>query len=167
MATKGIYLITNKLNGKVYVGASQNIESRWKTHKQNLNRNKHHSKLLQGAWNEHGEENFEFTVIHKCENLRTAEQELLNKYQSFDPEHGYNMSNISLISQTKTSRLTTWNTKMGSQFYEQEDEDEEDWMFMLYVTYNDSVALYKWLEIQEQKELSLAAGEFIDRGKLP
>jgi CRISPR-associated protein Cas1 len=28
MATKGIYLITNKLDGKVYVGASQNIESR-------------------------------------------------------------------------------------------------------------------------------------------
>lgn len=151
MATKGIYLITNKLNGKVYVGASQNIESRWKSHKQSLNKNKHHSKLLQNAWNEYGEENFEFKVIHECENLRIVEQEFLDKYQSFEPKHGYNILNLSLISPSKASRLTEWNIEIDSQCYEQEHEDE-DLMLLLYVTYNDSEALCRWLNIQEQKE---------------
>ena len=29
----GIYKITNKVNGKVYIGQSDNIERRWKNHK--------------------------------------------------------------------------------------------------------------------------------------
>ena len=37
----GIYKIENKVNGKVYIGQSVNIESRWKGHKSNLRNNKH------------------------------------------------------------------------------------------------------------------------------
>jgi predicted GIY-YIG superfamily endonuclease len=32
---KGIYKFTNKINNKVYIGQSQNLEERYKAHKRN------------------------------------------------------------------------------------------------------------------------------------
>lgn len=59
----GIYKITNKINGKIYIGSSVNLKNRWQIHCSDLRRNKHHSKRLQLAWNKYGAEAFEFTVI--------------------------------------------------------------------------------------------------------
>lgn len=60
---RGIYKITNKFNGKVYVGESLNIERRWEEHKKDLNNKTHHSYKLQKDYNKYGEEAFEFKVI--------------------------------------------------------------------------------------------------------
>lgn len=62
----GIYQIINKTNGKRYIGSSCNIFSRWWRHKNDLNKNKHHSKSLQRAWNKYGENNFEFGIVETC-----------------------------------------------------------------------------------------------------
>jgi hypothetical protein len=50
----GIYQIRNKANGHRYVGSSNNIQERWHKHISDLNRNKHHSRHLQNAWNKYG-----------------------------------------------------------------------------------------------------------------
>lgn len=47
----GIYSITNKINGKVYVGQSVNVYKRWKDHKYELNKNIHHNIYI---YKEHG-----------------------------------------------------------------------------------------------------------------
>lgn len=60
---QGIYIIKNKINEKIYIGSSFNINNRFKQHKYLLMNNKHKNKYLQNAWNKYGEYNFEFSII--------------------------------------------------------------------------------------------------------
>ena len=89
----GIYKIENKANGKVYIGQSVNIESRWKGHKSNLRNNKHQNDYLQKSWNKYGEENFDFSVLCECEKDKLDEKEIyyINQYKSTDGKYGYNL----------------------------------------------------------------------------
>jgi group I intron endonuclease len=70
MNKSGIYVIKNIKNGKVYVGSAVNFNKRWETHMRNLNRNTHHSKKLQHAWNKYGRNSFEFCIIQYCEPIK-------------------------------------------------------------------------------------------------
>jgi len=91
----GIYKIENKVNGKMYIGSSKNIENRWKQHKSLLRINKHHSQHLQYAWKKYGEECFKFEVIEdgvSQEDLFAREQYWMDKMQSYNPKRGYNIS---------------------------------------------------------------------------
>lgn len=61
----GIYAIKCKKNNKMYVGSSVNIASRFRKHKADLLKNKHHSLYLQRAWNKYGKESFIFETIEE------------------------------------------------------------------------------------------------------
>ena len=64
----GIYKITNKINGKCYIGESVDIEARWKMHQTRYNReNKEYYKILYAAFRKYGIENFSFEIIEECE----------------------------------------------------------------------------------------------------
>lgn len=65
--TSGIYLIkTNKYN-KVYLGSSKNIESRFKRHIKDLEKNKHHNIYLQNIWNKHTGYVFTYEILEVVE----------------------------------------------------------------------------------------------------
>jgi len=68
MRTKetGIYIIKNKLNNKIYIGSAVDIVDRWRRHKILLQKNKHHSPILQNSWNKYGKENFDFIIVEEC-----------------------------------------------------------------------------------------------------
>lgn len=92
---QGIYKITNKINNKVYIGKSTNIEDRWKNgHISKLNKNKHDNDHLQFSWNKYGQHNFEFSIIEECteELLNKREIYWIDYYKSYNPEYGYNMT---------------------------------------------------------------------------
>lgn len=57
-----IYLITNKLNGKTYVGSTKDYSFRVKTHLTKLKNNTHDNIYLQRAFNKYGNI-FEFTIL--------------------------------------------------------------------------------------------------------
>ena len=58
-----IYKIINLVNDKFYVGSTTNTRERFRTHRNRLRGNRHHSKHLQAAWNKYGEDKFSFEVI--------------------------------------------------------------------------------------------------------
>jgi group I intron endonuclease len=72
---KGIYVIKNRVNNKIYVGSSVNTSYRWSMHKSQLERNIHSNKKLQNSYNKYGKENFQFEIIDKCENNLLLERE--------------------------------------------------------------------------------------------
>jgi group I intron endonuclease len=92
----GIYGIFNKINGKVYVGSSINLNNRHNQHFNYLKYNRHYNAYLQAAWNKYGEENFEFVILEKIKyptkkKLEKREQYWINYCDSANPEKGYNL----------------------------------------------------------------------------
>ena len=82
----GIYIITNKINNKFYIGQSNDIFRRFMEHK---NLNKKGCRLLHAAIKKYGVENFKFEILEECtiENLDRKEIFYIEKLQ---PE--YNIS---------------------------------------------------------------------------
>ena len=89
----GIYIITNEINKKVYIGLSKDILDRLNNrHLVALRKNKHGNKRLQRSFNKHKEENFTFNILELCEENKLSEHEIywINFYKSYNPEYGYN-----------------------------------------------------------------------------
>jgi hypothetical protein len=75
--TCGIYQITNKVNGKFYIGQSRNISKRWRQHTGGLDKPDPLSRgsyPLRAAFLKYGLEQFEFEVIEQC-----SESQLLTR----------------------------------------------------------------------------------------
>ena len=75
----GIYQITNKVNGKFYIGSSIQIEIRWKQHINALKKGNHCNKKLQNSWNKYGEQAFEFSILEETNDLINREQFYVNE----------------------------------------------------------------------------------------
>ncbi len=89
----GVYQIENIVNGKLYIGSSNQIERRFYLHRWDLRRGMHHSPLLQRAWNKYGEKSFIFKIIFTClpEDRQKHEQAIMDHLQTTDPSKGYNI----------------------------------------------------------------------------
>lgn len=83
----GIYKITNKTNGRAYVGQSIHIEQRWQEH---ISQNK--NSLIHLAIKKYGVKNFTFEVLEECqpEELDIKEQYWIKYYNTY--EEGYNLT---------------------------------------------------------------------------
>jgi group I intron endonuclease len=89
----GIYKIVNKINGKYYVGSTDDIQRRKYHHWIDLIKNKHSNNKLQNAWNKYGENNFQFLIVKETPvyQLLVEEQQWLNMCEQ-TPETNYNIS---------------------------------------------------------------------------
>lgn len=92
----GIYRITNKLNGKSYIGQSKDIMSRWQQHiwhseKHDINF------ILSNALRKYGKDMFIWEILEECPQDELNQREIfyINKYRTyigFDDCDGYNMT---------------------------------------------------------------------------
>lgn len=91
----GIYKITNKTNGKVYIGKSCNIERRWREHKSdtfNPNKPDRQEFPLYRAFHKYGIDNFSFEIIEENPSDINGEREKywIEHYDSNNSQKGYN-----------------------------------------------------------------------------
>lgn len=88
----GIYKITNKINNKVYIGQSVNIEERWDYHKAVCHWD--NQSALYRAFKKYGIKNFDFQVIEKVppikEQLNEREIYWIKYYDAC--KNGYNLT---------------------------------------------------------------------------
>lgn len=97
-----IYQIINRNTGKFYIGRSKSFKSRFSTHKKELRGGYHPNIHLQRAWNQEGEEVFDFVIFMRIDTgdkdkdeklARINEQLLLDFY--FPLDLLYNLSTSS------------------------------------------------------------------------
>ena len=88
----GIYKITNKINGKSYIGLSKNIEHRWRQHElKSFNPDdREYEKSLYRALRKYGLENFNWEILEECPEEQLADREIywIGYYNSY--AEGYN-----------------------------------------------------------------------------
>jgi group I intron endonuclease len=98
----GVYIITNDVSRKIYVGSAVNFEKRWAEHRRLLAIGEHKNRHLQAAWKLYGEDSFRFSiavVVHDKSERLAAEQLAIDSMAACDPAIGYNISAVA------TSRL--------------------------------------------------------------
>lgn len=64
--TSAVYQIRNKVNGRVYIGASKQIEKRWYYHDWSL-RSGNAQKKMQADYDELGPNAFVYEILEKCD----------------------------------------------------------------------------------------------------
>lgn len=97
----GVYLVTNKINGKIYIGQSVDIERRWNQHRYGKG-----NIILANAIKKYGIDNFSFEILEQIEcinltkeqitdRLTIIEQEWFDKTKPFLRDTGYNIQTTS------------------------------------------------------------------------
>jgi group I intron endonuclease len=89
-----VYLVTNKVNGKKYVGQTvQTLKKRWSSHGSDMKRRRGPHALVH-ALLKYGKENFSIRTLKICrtrEELNTLEKHLIVKFKTKAP-NGYNIT---------------------------------------------------------------------------
>ena len=85
---KYVYKIENKINKKIYVGQTNNLDRRMQEHKHD-ERNNH---PIHNAIKKYGWENFEVSVLYYGVNYNEIEKEYIKLYKSNRKEYGYNIT---------------------------------------------------------------------------
>lgn len=104
----GIYKITNKINGKMYVGQSINVDSRKRAHFRN---NHIGCPILYNAMDKYGNDSFEFEIIQECDicELDSLEQYYIKELNTLSP-NGYNLdtggSNNKVLSEDTKQKIS-------------------------------------------------------------
>lgn len=86
-----IYLLTNTVNGKIYVGVTNNYKKRMREHSYASN-----DYLISRAIRKYGWKNFNSSILLETENqeyaYREAESSFIKRYSSNKPNVGYNLT---------------------------------------------------------------------------
>jgi group I intron endonuclease len=92
-----IYKLVCTVTNKVYVGSTVDLSRRLGNHRSALRNNRHHSVLLQRAFEKYGEDFFEIEILELLENtierciLFQREQHYLDELKAYDNRFGFNL----------------------------------------------------------------------------
>ena len=90
MSKQFIYKHTNKANGKIYIGRSNNPQKRWRNGRGYSDNKPFFEDILLYGWN-----NFEHEIIDEADDIAKAsllENKYIIEYDAINPEKGYNNS---------------------------------------------------------------------------
>lgn len=139
----GIYMIRNIKNGKVYIGATNNIQKRFTRYIQNYT---HYSpskwdcaRMIEKTIHDEGWENFEFIILdegpeyHDPIYRSRREMEYATKYRAIDPQFGYNSTIGGDVSYSRSEPKTETKLRLSPK------EKCKHMAMFLYDTFDDSV----------------------------
>jgi group I intron endonuclease len=119
----GIYRILNKVNNKCYIGSSVNVKDREYKHFWMLRNSRHDNLFLQNSYTKYGYESFTFEVLELCATNLLVEREnyYINKFNSCDPEFGYNQALVNdfrrnTYNDSVKIKLSKYNSKKNNNF---------------------------------------------------
>lgn len=92
MKQSGIYMITNTINGKKYIGQSNWLKKRIGAHIYHLRNGTHSNIHLQRSFNKYGEDVFDISILEYCDEEYLNEKEMyyIELYDTF--RNGYNQT---------------------------------------------------------------------------
>jgi len=91
----GIFALVNKIDNKVYVRSTTNIETSYDHLVKQLNNNKCKNIRLQKAWNKYGQDNFDYIVLETdCSDLSARKKYWIQEFKSNELEYGYNLESV-------------------------------------------------------------------------
>lgn len=85
---KYVYKLTNLINGKSYIGQTNNLERRFKEHLYD----KRHGHPIHLALKKYGKENFSYEVLYHGENYNEEEKKWISYYETNNKDKGYNIA---------------------------------------------------------------------------
>lgn len=136
----GIYVVTNEINGKQYVGLSKNCYKRWQDHyskSYNSTRPDDVNKALYRAMRKYGRENFSFKILEECDESQLAEREKYWITQLDTYNNGYNETlggdqpsekSIHLGEDHGMAKLTTRDVIQCRQWYQEGKRSHDIWL---------------------------------------
>ncbi|MGL4790092.1 MAG: GIY-YIG nuclease family protein [Anaerotignaceae bacterium] len=88
----GIYIITNDIDARIYIGSATSFKQRYATHRNKIMLNENCNPKLRNFANKYGIERLTFSAVHACckEDLLKVEQMYLDVFQPFD-DNGFNI----------------------------------------------------------------------------
>lgn len=94
---KGIYMISNLVNKKVYIGMSLDLNKRKNGHFAGLRKDRHENERLQNSFNKYGEDAFTFEILIADDNISQdelfkLEQMLIQMFETTNRDIGFNLS---------------------------------------------------------------------------
>ena len=107
-----IYMIKNKFNGKCYIGQTiqKNVNNRWRAHKHSADT------VMAYAFEKHGIDNFEFSIISEVPNEQLDEAEIFEiKTRNTISPYGYNIESGGNLCKTvhPSTRVKMRDAKLG------------------------------------------------------
>ena len=118
----GIYKITNKINGKSYVGKSINIERRIAEHKCI---NHETNKSLKFAYKKYGLDNFEFEILEQCLEEELNEKEIYY-IQKIKPEYNRTTGGDGSPSHKISNKTRQILVEKGKEFWNRLSEEQKN-----------------------------------------
>lgn len=90
---RGIYIIRNEANNKVYIGKSEDVNRRIIRHINSLYNGTNNNKHLQAAFNKYGDKMFDISllqILDKNEDINEREKYWIDHFKAYDRKFGYN-----------------------------------------------------------------------------
>lgn len=154
-----LYKITNKVNGKIYIGQTNNLNRRWQAHKNAAIKNKP-EQIIHHALIKYGLDNFEFDHLATCktwENANEMETFLVKQENSLLP-NGYNNTKGGFNapkSEEFKQMMRDWHASLSPEEKERRAQIHRENIYKLFEEKGHPCVGRKWSEEEHLKQAEI------------